>query len=226
MHEQRALIVEDHPQVTYTVRPLLTELGLLVDAAKNLKIAEAKLEKKKYDLIILDRTLPDGDSFDLLKRIEDSTTDTKVLILSASSTPDQRVRGLQLGADDYLAKPFYPPELRARCMRLLMRSKRIPVIKVRISKHLVYDPIQQVLWWKKKKRRFTHREADLLQLFLKHLRRTIKNEYLLDHMWSIEKSPTLAAVHVRVARLRSHLKGMPLEIHSVYGIGYVMKYDS
>lgn len=224
MQEQRALIVEDHPQVTYTVRPLLTELGLVVDAVSSIKSAEQKLENTQYDLIVLDRSLPDGDSLDLLDLVESYSNDTKVLVLSSTSTADQRTRGLHLGADDYLVKPFYIPELRARCMRLLSRSKRLLTARVYIAHHLSYDAVQNVLFWKKKKRRLTHREAELFELFLRNIRRTVTNEYLLNHLWTIDKTPTLAALHVRVRRLRAELKTVPLEILSVYGVGYSLRY--
>lgn len=224
MQEQRALIVEDHPQITYTVRPLLTELGLVVDAVSSLKSAEQKIENIQYDLIVLDRSLPDGDSLDLLDLIESYSNDTKVLVLSSVSTADQRTRGLQLGADDYVVKPFHLPELRARCIRLLSRSKRLQSSRVYIAHLLSYDSAQKVLFWKKKKRRFTHREAELFELFLRNIRHTITNEYLLNHLWTIEKTPTLAALHVRVRRLRAELKTVPLEILSVYGVGYALRY--
>lgn len=225
MLEQRALIVEDHPQVTYTVRPLLTELGLVVDAVTSIKSAEQKIENTKYDLIILDRCLPDGDSLDLLDLVESYSNDTKVLVLSSTSTADQRTRGLHLGADDYVVKPFYIPELRARCIRLLSRSKRLPSSRVYIAHLLSYDAVQKLLFWKKKKRKFTHREAELFELFLRNIRRTVTNDYLLNHLWTIDKTPTLAALHVRVRRLRTELKTVPLEIVSVYGVGYSLRYD-
>ncbi len=226
MQEQRALIVEDHPHVTYTVRPLLSELGLTVDAVKNLKSAEEKIEQIQYDLIVLDRSLPDGDSLTLLELIENYSCDTKVLILSSSATAEQRTRGLQLGADDYLTKPFHLPELRARCARLLSRSKRLHTARMHISKLLSYDPVQNILYWKQKKRRFTQREGVLFEFFIRNMKQTITHHYILDHMWTIEKSPTLAALHVRVRRLRSQLKGTPLEIVSVYGVGYALRYVS
>ena len=190
----------------------------------SLKSAEQKIEQTRYDLIVLDRSLPDGDSLDLLDLIESYSNDTKVLVLSAISTADQRTRGLQLGADDYLAKPFHLPELRARCVRLLSRSKRLQASRVHISHLLSYDTMQKVLFWKKKKRKFTHREAELFELFLRNIQHTITSEYLLNHLWTIEKTPTLAALHVRIRRLRTELRTVPLEIVSMYGIGYALRY--
>lgn len=219
----RALIVEDHPQITYTVKPILRALAFEVDAVRTLSSASQKLSRYTYDLVILDRSLPDGDGLDLFTSMEDLCSQTRTLIVSAASTSEQRAFGLLKGADDYLTKPFSSAELSARVQSLMKRSKDLCTGIRHIFRNVRYDYDQRRIYFCKEYTQLTPGEAKLLELFLRHPSMHLAREAIETHLWPAEQYPTSTAVDVCIKRLRDRLSKTPLTIFTVRRTGYMLQ---
>ncbi len=219
----RALIVEDHPQITYTVKPILRSLAFEVDAVRTLSSALKKLSQHTYDLIILDRSLPDGDGLDLFTSVEDMCTHTRTLVVSGRSTSEQRAFGLLKGADDYLTKPFSSAELSARVQSLMKRSKDLCTDIRHIFYDVRYDFEQHRLHFSHEYRQLTPGEAKLFELFLRHPSLHLTREAIATHLWPADLYPTSTAVDVCIKRLRDRLTSTALCIVTVRRTGYVLQ---
>ena len=220
---RRALIVEDHPQVTYTVKPILLALEFEVDAVRTLFSASKKLSQHTYDLVILDRSLPDGDGLDLFTSVEDMCTHTRTLVVSAKASSEQRTFGLLQGADDYLSKPFSSAELSARVQSLMKRSKDLCTDVRHIFYDIRYDYEQHRLYFSHGYRQLTPGEAKLLELFLRHPSLHLTREAIATHLWPSDLYPTSTAVDVCIKRLRDRLISTALCIVTVRRTGYVLQ---
>lgn len=219
----RALIVEDHPQITYTVKPILRSLAFEVDAVRTLSSASRKLSQRTYDLVILDRSLPDGDGLDLFTSVEDMSIHTRTLVVSARATSEQRAFGLLKGADDYLTKPFSSAELSARVQSLMKRSKDLCTGIRHIFYDVQYDYEQHRLSFSREYRQLTPSEAKLFELFLRHPSLHLTREAIATHLWPAEQYPTSTAVDVCIKRLRDRLIHTVLCIVTVRRTGYVLQ---
>ncbi len=219
----RALIVEDHPQITYTVKPVLHALAFEVDAVRTLSSASKKLAQHTYDLVILDRSLPDGDGLDLFTSVEDMCVHTRTLVVSARATSEQRAFGLLKGADDYLTKPFSSAELSARVQSLMKRSKDLCTGLRHIFYDVRYDYEQHRLYFSQEYRQLTPGEAKLFELFLRHPSLHLTREAIATHLWPADLYPTSTAVDVCIKRLRDRLIRTALCIVTVRRTGYVLE---
>ncbi len=219
----KALIIEDNPQITYTVKPILRALAFEVDSVRTLFSASQKLSRYTYDLVILDRSLPDGDGLDLFSSVEDMCLQTRTLVVSAYSTSEQRAFGLLKGADDYLTKPFSSAELSARVQSLMKRSKDLCTGIRRIFRTVRYDFEQRRIYFSKEYKQFTPSEAKLFELFLRHPSMHLVREAIETHLWPADLYPTSTAVDVCIKRLRDRLCNSPLTIITVRRTGYVLQ---
>lgn len=219
----RALIVEDHPQITYTVKPILRSLAFEVDAVRTLFSASRKLSQHTYDLVVLDRSLPDGDGLDLFTSVEDMCTHTRTLVISARSTSEQRVFGLLKGADDYLTKPFSSAEFSARVQSLMKRSKDLCTGVRHIFFDVRYDYEQHRVYFFQEYRQLTPGEAKLFELFLRHPSMHLTREAIATHLWPADLYPTSTAVDVCIKRLRDRITSTALCIITVRRTGYMLQ---
>lgn len=223
MSLRKALIVEDRPEVIFALRPVLCALQFEVDSARTLVSAIRKIETFSYDIIVLDRSLPDGDGLDLLSILDDFSNQTRTIVVSGYGSPEQRVLGLRKGADDYLAKPFSTEELAARIQALMKRSKRLASGLQAITKNAKYDYEHHRLHFSQDCRQLTSGEAKLFELFLRHPLHQLTREIISTRLWNAEEYPTATAVDVAMKRLRDRLLGSPLHIETVRKIGYTLK---
>ena len=213
------VLVDDEPGIVDFVELGLGHEGLVVVSAGDAASGIAAVRRSHPALVILDVGLPDGDGFELLRKIR-SETDVPVIMLTARGDLEDRVRGLDLGADDYVAKPFHFAELLARVRAQLRRSGATPDDPVLRFADLELDPGTHEVRRAGATVNLTAREFDLLALFLRHPRQVLSKDAILDRLWGYAFDDNL--VEVYVGNVRRKL-GAPILIQTLRGAGYALR---
>jgi DNA-binding response OmpR family regulator len=218
----RLLVVEDELDIAHAVAKGLRQQGYAVDVAYDGEQGWKLAEVNEYDLLILDLNLPKMDGLELCRRLRASRPSLLILMLTARSLPDERVTGLEQGADDYLVKPFYFAELTARIRALLRRDMRVrtPLLQF---KDLKLDPTARVVWQDNHRLELTSKEFGILEYLLRHQGEIISQETLLEHVWDMQANPLTNTVRVHINSLRRKLEDvaeMPRYIETIIGQGY------
>jgi two-component system, OmpR family, alkaline phosphatase synthesis response regulator PhoP len=221
----RILLVEDEPGLSLTVSDLLAGEGYEVDTAMDGPSGLAKGLEKEFDLILLDVMLPGKNGFEVCRELRQHGRDTAILMLTAKTQVVDRVVGLKLGADDYLAKPFDPAELLARVEALLRRipgKKRIPVaafefdgVEADFEAGQIRKNGQAVV--------LAAKELQLLRYLVDHRGSVVSRDELLQNVWEYQSDVSSRTIDVHVALLRQKLEDNPQNpkhIHTVRGVGY------
>jgi len=212
------LIVEDDPLIASSLDQGLSPLGNTVDIFSSLAMARTALAHGHFDMVILDLGLPDGNGLTLLAEIRSRGDATPVLILTASDGVEDRVQGLDLGADDYLSKPFSLAELQARVRALLRRSQMRTDNRLRFGP-LCFDPESGTATLHEEPLDLPRRELGLLEALLLNSGRIAPREQLLDRLFGYgDVGPN--ALEVYISRLRKRLQGSGLQIRTLRGLGY------
>jgi two-component system copper resistance phosphate regulon response regulator CusR len=219
----RILVVEDDPEVSEFLLRVLREAAWAADAARNGEEALAALAAREYDLAILDVGLPDIDGFEVCRRARARGDRTPVLVLTARNAVNDRVRGLDAGADDYLAKPFAVNELLAR-LRALARRPAASLEPVLRLADLELDPATRRAARAGAAIVLTAREYALLEYLMRNSRRVVSRAQILSHVWDDNFDPVANAVDVLVGRLRRKIDpdGAAVLLHTVRGAGYTL----
>jgi DNA-binding response OmpR family regulator len=219
----RLLVVEDEPDLANAIARGLRRDGHAVDVALGSNDADLKLRTAGYDLVCLDWNLPDGSGLDLCRRLVDGSLPTlegdrpRILMLTARDDVEDRVSGLDSGADDYLVKPFAFAELSARVRALLRREDAVdPVLEVGA---LRLDPARFEATRDQVPLDLTAKEFSLLHYFMAHAGSVLSQEHLLEHVWDEMADPLTNVVRVTVSNLRKKM-GPPQLIATVPGRGY------
>jgi DNA-binding response OmpR family regulator len=222
----KLLVVEDEPKLARSLRGSLERAGYAVDLASDGAAALDRAEVYEYDLVLLDVMLPKLDGFEVLKRLRDIRFRAPVLMLTAREDTSSKVRGLDLGADDYLAKPFDLEELLARIRALLRRDATDRSASLRIA-DLVLDPAAMSVTRAGRLLTLTAREYQLLEFLLRNKGRVLSRDVIYDHVWSTDYVGNLKIVDVYVNYLRSKIdEGFrPPLLATVRGLGYVLRED-
>ena len=217
----RILVAEDDPTISHGLVRALRESGYATDEVQSGSAADSALATQLFDLVILDIGLPGLDGFQVLKRLRDSGNVTPVLILTALDGVEYRVKGLDLGADDYLAKPFSLRELDARVRALLRRAagQAQSVIK---HGRLRFDTAGRVALLGGSVIELSVREIGLLEIFLTRIGRVVSKEGIIDLLFEWGEDATPNAVEVYIHRLRKKLEPAGVEIRTVRGLGYCL----
>jgi two-component system OmpR family response regulator len=218
----RILIAEDDAVIADGVTQSLRRAGYAVDCARNGSEADEALAAGKYDLLILDLGLPKLSGFEVLKRLRSRQSKVPVLILTALDAVSDRVRGLDLGADDYLAKPFALTELEARVRALARRGSAGASSQLRHG-DLTYDQVNRVAEINGKLLDLSAREMGLLEILLQRAGRIVSKERLVDHMCEWGEEISTNAIEVYMHRLRKKLEGSEVKIVTVRGLGYCLE---
>ncbi|MFC2123434.1 response regulator transcription factor [Bacteroidota bacterium] len=219
----KLLLVEDNIELAKDILKFLSENGFVAEHAISLFEASDKISVYQYDLVILDIGLPDGSGLDLLPELKNAEHNTGVLVLTAKNAVEDKVRGLELGADDYLTKPFHRAELIARVRSIIRRFKfngdnTISMNEVRVdilaSQAFINDtPVI-----------LTKKEYDLLLYFLYNRNRVLTRESIAEHLWgdNIDQSDNFDFVYNHIKNLRKKMmnEGCRNYIKAVYGMGY------
>jgi DNA-binding response OmpR family regulator len=217
---QRILVVEDDPLLAESLVRALQQQGYRIGHARRGHDAETLLRSQRFDLLLLDIGLPDIDGFELLRRLRARGDATPVLVVTAREAVDERVHGLDLGADDYLTKPFSLSELEARVRALLRRMKPMPAAQV-VSGGLTIEPAARSAKIDGKHVDLTVREWALLELFLSRPGHALSKLTIAQTIGDSDAAIAPNTVEVYVSRLRAKLEPAGIVIRTVRGFGYL-----
>ncbi|MDM5220286.1 response regulator transcription factor [Peribacillus sp. RS7] len=220
----KVLVVEDNVSLLESIRQILTD-EYEVDTADNGEDGLFMAQQSIYDIIILDVMLPGIDGFEIVRKIREARIDTSVLFLTAKDALEDRVRGLEMGGDDYLVKPFQAPELKARIRALLRRSGIIS-----LEQHVKYRDIELLEKEKDilvdgKVIKMTLKQFELLEYLIQNNGKILTREQIFDRIWGFDSDTTIAIVEVFIHHLRKKLEPFNYhkDIQTVRGIGYMLK---
>lgn len=220
----RLLVVEDEPSLARHLLRGLREEGYAVDLAETVAEADELAFATDYDGVVLDVMLPDGDGLSLLQRWRRHALDMPVLVLTARDAVEDRVAGLDTGADDYLNKPFRFEELLAR-LRSLLRRRAEPISRRIALAELSFDREARRAEVAGRSLELTAKEMALLEYFLLHPRRVLTRSAIADHVWDQSRESDSNVIDVLVGRLRKKIRaagGRDL-LRTVKGLGYVLR---
>jgi heavy metal response regulator len=222
----RILLVEDDRKVASFIRRGLEEEGYAVDLAADGETGLAMGLDRLHDGIILDVMLPRKPGFQVVRELRQAKVATPILLLTARDTVEDKVRGLDAGADDYLTKPFAFAELLARLRALLRRSAeaRVPVLQIA---DLTLDPATRTVKRGGETLSLTNREFALLEYFLRNPGRILTRTMIAEHVWdySFDTTTNVIDVYVNYLRKKVDAEREPKLLHTVRGVGYVLKAD-
>lgn len=223
----RLLLVEDEVEIARNMQKFLHANEFDVDVAENLRIAWEAVQSIDYPLVILDRRLPDGDGVDLIRRSRRLSTIPRYLILSALGDVNQRIDGLNLGAGDYMAKPFEPKELLAR-IRAMLRMPRPKDGGIVSIGGLSYDRAARQFKVQGNPLELRRREFDILEVLTIRQKNLVGRDDLVDHVYGFDEAPTANTLDSHISRLRQRLveSGAGVKIQTARNLGYVLQEES
>jgi len=218
----RILLVEDDEMLSGAVNRALTQSAHAVDTARTGLEADRALASNEYDLVLLDVGLPQIDGFEVLRRLRQRRNPVPVLMLTVRDALEDRVTGLDLGADDYITKPFHLSELEARVRALIRRAHASTKSDITHGP-LRLDMAGRRLYHGEQPLELSMREIAVVELLLLREGKVVTKQQLVDHLYGWEGTTTSNAVEVVVYRLRKKLEPSGVEIRTVRGMGYLIE---
>lgn len=219
----KILVVEDEDGLRDMVRESLEKEKYIVECASDYQTALTKVQEYDYDCVLLDIMLPGGSGLGILSALKRLRKQERVIILSAKDSVDDKIKGLDMGADDYLAKPFHLAELHARIKSLLRRKNAHGDTSIILENLVVYPDKRQVMVGDTEIQ-LNRKEFDLLYYFVSNPNRLINKTSLAESVWGdhIDQADSLDFLYSQVKNLRKKMKqaGAVPEIKTVYGFGY------
>lgn len=219
----KLLVVEDEKNLLDSVVKYLNSEGFLCEQASDFFTAEDKMAAFQYDAIILDITLPDGNGLDLLKQLKENNPETGVLIVSARNALEDRIKGLDLGADDYITKPFHLSELHSRIRAILRRRKFEGTQTVSFHEIQINPELREVII-NHNPIILTPKEYELLLYFITNRGHVLTRQSIAEHLWGdyMDTANHFDFVYTHMNNLRKKIKkaGGQDYVKTVYGIGY------
>ena len=226
----RILVVEDERNVAETLGERLRSSGFLVTRAESVAAARRALGEAPFDLALLDVGLPDGNGFELARVVRTRSPATAIIFLTAHASAEDRIRGLELGADDYVGKPFHFRELLLRIQNCLKRAQDLARVpgemrgQVRIGRALVdFERFSATVG--DDNVALTHKECAVLRLLAERVGKAVSRDEILDRAWSTDEFPTSRTVDNFIVRLRKLIEldaADPRVIRSIRGVGYLL----
>lgn len=220
----KILLVEDETELLKSIAEGLSTIGYYVDTASSGEEALEYILAEEHDLYIFDLNLPDMTGFDILKYLNKERGNSKVLILTANSNIESKVEGFELGASDYLTKPFYFEELEMRVKALLRRNFNLGDVKISCGE-LEFDTKKRILYVRGEELKLTKKETAIIEYLLFNKERIVTTEDLLAHAWDSEVDYFSNSIRVHLATLRKKIKevlGYNPIINKI-GEGYFLK---
>jgi two-component system OmpR family response regulator len=221
----RILLAEDDEVLSDGISKALSQCNFAVDKVKSGLEADEALVNHTFDLAILDLGLPGIDGFEVLKRLRSRGRRLPVLILTARDGLDDRVAGLDGGADDYLTKPFDLPELEARVRALIRRSNFVGDMEINYGP-IRFDVSGRFVSVDGQLVEFSAREIAVLELLLQRPGRVVSKEQLMDHMYGWDNEVSTNAIEVFIHRIRKRLEPHGVGVRAVRGLGYLLEMAS
>ena len=219
----KILVIEDDRSLRELIKTSLEKERFVVETAPDLMTAFDKIEVYDYDCILLDIMLPDGNGLDLLEHLKELRKKENVIIISAKDSLEDKVQGLELGADDYLAKPFHLAELTARVRSVIRRKHRDGEHGIALG-NVTLLPDRFLVSVMNKPLELSRKEYDILHYFMNRPNRMINKTLLAESVWGdhIDQVDNFDFIYAQIKNLRKKLKdaGATIEIKAVYGLGY------
>jgi DNA-binding response OmpR family regulator len=219
----KILIVEDEIELIDSMATYLENEDFICEKATNFFDAEDKLISFNYDVVILDITLPDGTGIDLLKTIKKRDSSVGVLIVSAKNSLDDKLEGLDLGADDYITKPFHLAELNSRVKSLIRRQKFDGNDSI-VFNEIEINPTSKEVTINNRLIELTRKEYNLLLYFISNKNKVVTKESIAEHLWGdeIEMADSYDFIYTHLGNLRKKIKkyGANDYVKTMYGLGY------
>jgi len=219
----KILIIEDNIELADDLDQFLANYGYICQSAQTFSIAKEKIELYDYDLFVIDIGLPDGNGLELINSIKKKKHNSGIIIVTAKNAIEDKIRGLDLGADDYLTKPFHKEELNARIRSILRRNKFERNNEVIFNK-IKIDLLAAQVFVNEKEMVLTKKEYDLLLYFIDNKNRVITKESIAEHLWGdhIDQADNFDFIYNHIKNLRKKImsNGGKDYIKSMYGMGY------
>lgn len=219
----KILVIEDEQQLLQSIKQSLEKESFLVETASDYHSALEKVFVYEYDCILLDIMLPNGSGLDILNELKKEGKTGNVIIISAKDSLDDKIYGLELGADDYLTKPFHLAELTARVKAVLRRKNQEGKTNLELA-NIQLDFEDRLFIVDNRPFPLNRKEFDILNYFLLNKNRLVTRTALAEHVWgdNIDQMDNFDFVYYQIKNLRKKLResGADIEIESIYGVGY------
>lgn len=221
----KILIIEDEFEILKTIEAFLLSENHIVEKATDYPSGIEKISLYEYDCILLDITLPGGSGLKILQEMKEKDITSNTIIISAKDSIDDKIKGLDLGADDYITKPFHLAELYAR-IKAVLRRKQLDGKNILELNNLCIDFNQRIASISGQGLKLNRKEFDILSFFATNINRLINKEALAEHIWgdNIDSADSFDFIYSQVKNLRKKLKdhGATVVLENVYGVGYKM----
>ncbi|SJZ74291.1 two-component system, OmpR family, response regulator CiaR [Pilibacter termitis] len=220
----KVLLIEDDWQLSDNIKKYLTDFAEVKQVYDGLE-GQFEAESAIYDIILLDWMLPEKSGIDVLKTLREERSSTPVLFLTAKDDIEDKMRGFQFGADDYLTKPFYLEELKMRMISLLKRSGRLQDENSISYGEVVANFANQSVEISAVAQDIQGKEFELLVYFLQNQGAILTKEQIFDRIWGFDSETAITVVEVYMSKLRKHLKGTSLveNLQTIRNVGYLLK---
>ena len=219
----KILVIEDEIELLVAISNFLTRENFICELAESYSKADDKLAIYDYDIVLLDITLPDGNGLDLLKSIKKHQKKAGIIIISAKNSLDDKIHGLDLGADDYLTKPFYLSELNSR-IKAVLRRKQFDGTNILTCNEISVNTESRSVTVNDHAVILTKKEYDLLMFFMINKNRVLTKEAIAEHLWedNIDMADTYDFIYTHLNNLRRKIRvaGGADYIKTLYGMGY------
>ena len=219
----KILLIEDEPALAKAICTYLMQEEYLCEMANDFETASLKVNLYQYDCILVDITLPDGSGLDIIRDLKKQQSQAGILVISAKDSLDDKVLGLDLGADDYLTKPFHLQELNARIKSIIRRRNAEGNQQIHFQ-DIKLIPDDKEVWINEHQLDLTRKEYDILYYFITNPRRVISKENVAEHVWGdyIDTADSYDFIYSQIKNLRKKLNqySQYTYLHAVYGMGY------
>lgn len=224
----KLLVVEDNPKLLDSIAGTLSSGNFLCETAENFSIAHEKIYLYRYDILIVDINLPDGSGLELIRKMKKHDPEAGIIVISARDSVYNRIEGLDLGADDYITKPFDMAELVARVKSLLRRRNFSGSHTLSLGEICV-DPVSRKVTAGNQEIDLTRSEYDILLFFMSNSARVLTRESIAEHIWgdNMDLADSFDFIYSHIKNLRKKIisTGINDPIKAVYGIGYRFELD-
>jgi DNA-binding response OmpR family regulator len=224
----KVLLIEDEPELRKSIKRFLYQEGYVVESAEDYEKASEKASDYDYDCVLVDITLPKGNGLDIVRQLKKNNSKAGIIIISAKNSLDDKIAGLDLGADDYLPKPFHLTELNAR-IKALIRRRNFDGNQSIILNEITILPEERRVKVKNEEITLTTKEYDLLLYFVSNKNRVVSKNSIAEHLVgdNADQADSHDFIYTHLKNLRKKLteKGCADYVQTIYGIGYNFKTD-